>query len=183
MLEKNRDDTEIIIINQKLENFGETIKNTEELRNSKKSKAVVVELDTWIEYFKKHGRVDPSKLEENKVRRFKRHGFGGFVEDTVLIDKREDIAVSKTSIIYGDTRIIANKGQLIIDNTKIRDSCIEINNDYIGKIKDSLIINSNVFVDLNDYKINGNIINEYFRLNLDYPNGFYTSKERKSRDD
>ena len=182
MQEKNRHDTEIIIINQKLENFGEAIKNAEELRNSKKSKAIIVELDTWIEYFKKHGRVDPSKLEENKIRRFKRFGSGGFVEDTVLIDKKMDIAIGKTSIIYGDTRIIANKGQLIIDNTKIRDSYIEINNDHIGKIKDSLIINSDIFVDLNDYKINGDIINEYLMLNPEYPNGFYTSKERKSRE-
>ena len=66
MLEKNRDDTEIIIINQKLENFGERIKNTEELRNSKKSKAVVVELDTWIEYLKNTAELTLPSLKRIK---------------------------------------------------------------------------------------------------------------------
>lgn len=182
MIEKNCSSAEIIIINQKLESFDETIKNIEALRNCKREEAIVVELDTWIEYLKKHGRVNPSKFDENKIRHFKRYGFGGFVEDTVLIDKKADVAINKNSMISGNTRIIVNKGQLSINNTKIRNSYIEINNDYTCEIKNSLIINSDVFVDLNNYKIDGFVINEYLKLNLNYPNGFYTSKDKKTRE-
>ncbi|MCL4383082.1 MAG: hypothetical protein M1168_00820 [Candidatus Marsarchaeota archaeon] len=188
----NDKNSEIIIsINSKLKDFHKKEGNVEKLVEIEKPYVFIIDFDTWIKYFSKYGNKDIKDIPKKDIRCFIRHqnknnGVGGFIEDSANI--KNEIYIDKKSIIVGDSLISGNGTTYIRGKSKI--SFSYINNDGIIEIADSIILNSDLFINIENKNLNNEfqiknkfIFDEYLKISQNAPTELHIDKKYLARRD